>query len=67
MTNHQEPLGADLVLSLRDGQVWASWRDGRRAVRLGEHHAVLEEMRTFILQSEVAERLIRGTASHAGN
>jgi hypothetical protein len=67
VTPHQGPLGGDLVLSLRDGQVWASWRDGRSPVRLGEHHAVLEEMRTFILQSEVAERLIRGTARHAGN
>jgi hypothetical protein len=67
VTNHQRPLGADLVLSLRGGQVWASWRDGRPAIRLGEHDAVLDEMRTFILQSEVAERLIGDTANHAGN
>jgi hypothetical protein len=51
--------GAGLVLSLRDGAVWASWADDRAPVRLGEHDAVLLEMRTFILQSEVAERLIR--------
>jgi len=67
VTNFRDPLGSDLVLSLRDGQVWASWRDGRPATRLGEHHAVLEQMRTFILQAEVAERLIRGPASRAGN
>ena len=67
MTPYHRPLGTDLVLSLRDGQVWASWLDGRPAVRLGEHDAVIDEMRTFILQSEVAERLVRGTANHAGS
>ena len=67
MTNFRDPPGTDLVLSLRDGQVWASWRDGRPPTRLGEHQAVLEQLRTFLLQAEVAERLIRGTARHAGN
>jgi hypothetical protein len=66
VTTYHGPLGTDLVLSLRDGQVWASWLDGRPAVRLGEHDAVIDEMRTFILQSEVAERLIRRPSNHAG-
>lgn len=39
--------------------MWASWRDGRAPVALGEHDSVLAEMRAFIAQSEAAERLIR--------
>jgi len=47
--------------------VWASWRDGRAPVALGEHDAVLAEMRTFMLQSEAAERLLRRATKPAGS
>jgi hypothetical protein len=50
---------APLVLSLRDGMVWASWSDDREPVLLGEHDSVLVELQTFILQAEVATRLLR--------
>lgn len=59
VTTDQTLSSADLVLSLRDGLVWASWSDGRSPVPLGEHASVLLEMQTFILQSEVAARLVR--------
>ena len=48
-----------IVLSLRDDQVWASWRDARAPVLLGDHGVVLTAMREFIRQSELGERLMR--------
>ena len=47
--------------------MWASWPDGRAPVALGEHDAVLAEMRTFMLQSEAAERLLRRATKPAGS
>ena len=47
-----------LVLSVNEGRVWASWPEGRSAVMLGDHEAVLLAMSYFIRQSEAAERLI---------
>ena len=47
--------------------MWASWRDGRAPVALGEHAAVLGEMRAFIAQSETAERLLRRATKPAGS
>ena len=54
-----------IVLSLRDDQVWASWRDARAPVMLGDHGVVLAAMRDFIRQSELGERLMkRGSTGH---
>jgi len=50
---------ARLVLSLRDGMVWASWSNDRDPVLLGEQESVLVELQTFILQAEVPARLLR--------
>ena len=47
--------------------MWASWRDGRAPVALGEHAAVLGEMRAFIAQSETAARLLRRATKPAGS
>ena len=47
-----------IVLSLRDDLVWASWRDDRAPVVLGDHRAVLSAMHDFIRQSEIGERLV---------
>jgi hypothetical protein len=49
----------EIVLSLRDGEVWASWPDARPPVQLGQHDSVVHMMRNFIRQSEVAEKLSR--------
>jgi hypothetical protein len=55
----------DIVLSLRDDLVWASWPDDRAPVVLGDHGAVLAVMRDFIRQSEIGERLVsKALAGH---
>lgn len=50
---------ADFRLSLRDGKVWMNWRESQPPGMIGDHTAVLEEMRRFIEQSEAAERMLR--------
>ena len=46
------------VLSLRNGEVWASWNDDRAPIPLGDYGAVLAVMHDFIQQSEIGERLM---------
>ena len=66
MTTDQATRSAGLILSLRAGEVWASWNDHTPPVLLGEQHAVLAELRSFILKCEVAERLIRDAEAKRG-
>lgn len=48
----------EIIFSLDDGCVWASWPDrDSSAVRLGGYHAVTAMMRDFLAQSALAERL----------
>jgi|KBSMisStandDraft_5_1062788.scaffolds.fasta_scaffold5886894_1 hypothetical protein len=51
---------ADLIFSLADGFVWASWAGSVPKVRLGEYEAVTAMMRDFLAQSELGERLANG-------
>ena len=48
----------EVILSLIDGDVWASWPDGRASVNLGGHETVTTEMLDYLNQSVVAERLL---------
>ena len=48
----------EIIFSLQDGQVWASWLDGRPSVMLGDHASVMAMMSYYIKHSEVAERLL---------
>ena len=50
----------NVIFSLRDGYVWASWPDGDAAVRLGEHEVVSAMMLDFLAQDELARRLNGG-------
>lgn len=47
----------DIVFSLIDGYVWASWIGSSARVRLGEYHDVTAMMEDFLAQSELAARL----------
>jgi len=48
-----------LILSVRDGHVWATWPDDRAAVCLGDQDKVLATMRVFINATEIREGLER--------
>jgi hypothetical protein len=59
-------LGRDpeVIFSLLDGFVWASWPRTRASVELGHCTAVTEMMRDFLAQCELGERLAnRGAGS----
>ncbi len=47
----------DLILSLVDGFVWASWPGTIASVKLGDEAAVTAVMRDFLVQCELGERL----------
>ena len=47
----------DLLFSLDDGFVWASWPGTTACVRLGRQDAVIAGMYEFLAQCEVAKRL----------
>jgi len=48
---------SNIVLSLIDEYVWASWPGSVASVRLGRHDAVLRVMRDFLAQSALGESL----------
>ena len=47
------------VLSVKDGEVWVSWPDGRVPVTLGKYHGARAVMDDFIRQSDLGDRLVR--------
>lgn len=47
----------DLILSSRDGFVWASWPDTDATCRLGRQDRVLAVMEDFLTQVSVGARL----------
>ena len=47
----------DVVFSLVDGFVWASWPNASEAVKLGSYYEVSAMMRDFLDQSALGERL----------
>ena len=55
----------DLVFSLSNGFVWASWPGTSACVKLGTHEAVSDVMRNFLATNEIAKRLEDpGTSEH---
>ena len=51
-----EPRG-DVIFSLVDGYVWASWPGASATVKLGTYFEVSTMMRDFLAQSALGERL----------
>ena len=49
----------DIVFSLEQGEVWASWYGQSAPVRLGSQQKVTRMMEDFLAQAEVARRLDR--------
>ena len=47
----------DLIFSLTDGYVWASWPGTVASVKLGTHATVRAVMRDFLAQCELGDRL----------
>ncbi len=47
----------DLIFSLVDGFVWASWPGTTASVKLGNQESVTAVMRDFLAQCELGERL----------
>lgn len=47
----------NIIFSLRDGFVWASWPETEAAVRLGRHEMVAGMMRDFLAQDALGKRL----------
>jgi hypothetical protein len=52
-----EDLDSNVVFSLADGFVWASWPGTSGMVKLGRHEHVMAMMRDYLAQSVVGERL----------
>jgi hypothetical protein len=55
--NYERHRERDMIFSLRDGFVWASWPDTDATVRLGRHDKVAAMMRDFLAQDALSERL----------
>jgi hypothetical protein len=47
----------EIIFSLRDGFIWASWPGTNAATRLGRQEMVSAMMRDFLAQDAVGERL----------
>ena len=47
----------NVIFSLVDGYVWASWPDSSAAVKLGSYYPVSTGMRDFLAQSAIGEQL----------
>ena len=56
----------EVIFSLVDGSVWASWPGAPARVRLGEYQGVASMMRDFLAQCEIAERLLDHNSSDSG-
>jgi len=50
----------EIIFSLRDGFVWASWPDTNATVRLGRHGMVAAMMEDFLAQDAIGQRLATG-------
>ena len=47
----------EVIFSLTNGFVWASWPGTEACVRLGNYEAVTAMMRDYLAQAETANRL----------
>jgi hypothetical protein len=52
---------SEVIFSLMEGFVWASWPGAVSIVRVGRYQAVTASMRDFLAQCEVGERLAKAT------
>jgi hypothetical protein len=48
----------NVIFSLVDGNVWASWPDSSAAIKLGSYYQVSTCMRDFLAQSALGDQLI---------
>ena len=55
----------EIIFSLRDDYIWASWPDTNATVRLGRHDMVAAMMQDFLAQDALGERL--ATSRSAGD
>jgi hypothetical protein len=55
-------LNDDLIFSLTEGYVWASWPGTVASVKLGSRAAVTAVMRDFLAQCELGDRLTNAKA-----
>ena len=54
----------EVIFSLRDGFVWASWPGTNAAARLGRYELVSAMMRDFLVQDDLGRRLERAQRKH---
>ena len=47
----------EIIFSLMDDYVWASWPDSNATVRLGRHDMVAAMMQDFLAQDALGQRL----------
>jgi hypothetical protein len=57
MSEGTKPNHDEVIFSLSDGVVWASWPEKTGWVELGPYESVIYMMRNFLAQCEVGERM----------
>ena len=55
-SNREDP-EQEIILSSRDGYVWASWPKTNATIRLGRHEMVAVVMQDFLAQDALGQRL----------
>lgn len=58
-TNQTVERELEVIFSLREGYVWASWPTTFLCMRIGPHDAVASMMEDFLAQDALGERLTR--------
>ena len=58
-TNQTVERELEVIFSLREGYVWASWPTTVLCMRIGPHDAVASMMEDFLAQDALGERLTR--------
>jgi hypothetical protein len=48
-----------VIFSLRDGDVWINFTHNRAAIKVGKHDEIAAAMRDFLMQGQIANRLLR--------
>lgn len=56
-TNQTVERELEVIFSLREGYVWASWPTTALCMRIGPHDAVASMMEDFLAQDALGERL----------
>jgi hypothetical protein len=58
-TNQTAERELEVIFSLREGYVWASWPTTVLCMRIGPHDVVAAMMEDFLAQDALGERLMR--------